>query len=577
MRSHLAAFFFLLTCATSAARAGDTPALRVGADPRIELLATVQLLADYGLLTEFDLAYKRQVRAHFKPHTDHRAVTLFAEMTGAGFMFDAPVTTVLHLTDPPALEPIVPIPDSIAARAGGAERLDEFLDALRDFAVDSGFLNFYASQAPFYHAVSGEIVAKLEGISPSTLEDYYGTTQHSYRIIAAPLFHSGGYGPRILHDDGRYDIYSVCGPHGANGDLPDFGKPDRFRDLVWHEFSHSFVNPIVDAHVEQVEKYAALLAPLKRPMAMQAYQQWRPCVYEHIVRAVTARLAFREQGVEDGRKALRYEVSRSFRHVPALAEKLTEYEQQRETYPTFDLFFPQLLEVFAAALDEMPDEAAPKVVHTVPRTALWTADPTITEIRVEFDQDMVQDAGAWPLYSHDQFPETTGPARWNSPRVCVLPVKLDPNRRYWVTISGGEQAFRSVNGQISEEYAIQFETAASAEVARPPKVIRSVPEPGTKDVDPSITELIAEFDKDMRPRGFAWVKDNDKLYPETTGDPFWRTPRICVLPVKLEPGATYWLGLNAGHYRAFRSPEGTPAEEFILEFTTAADGDPGGG
>ena len=161
--------------------------------------------------------------------------------------------------------------------------------------------------------------------------------------------------------------------------------------------------------------------------------------------------------------------------------------------------------------------------------------------------------------------------------MCVLPVTLEPNRRYWVTINGGEHAFRGTNGLIAEEYAIQFETAASAEAARPPKVIRTVPEAGATDVDPSITEIIAEFDKDMRPGSFSCVKNNEKLYPQTTGDPFWRTPRICVLPVKLEPGCTYWLGLNAGYYRSFRSAEGTPAEEYIIEFSTAADGDRSGG
>ena len=123
---------------------------------------------------------------------------------------------------------------------------------------------------------------------------------------------------------------------------------------------------------------------------------------------------------------------------------------------------------------------------------------------------------------------------------------------------------RRARGDIAE---------AAKEAAIPPKIIRTVPETGALNVDPNITELIAEFDRDMSPGGYSWVQRSAEEYPETTGMPFWRTSRICVLPVKLEPGRKYWLGLNLAPFQSFKSKDGATAEEYILRFNTADDGD----
>ena len=77
----------------------------------------------------------------------------------------------------------------------------------------------------------------------------------------------------------------------------------------------------------------------------------------------------------------------------------------------------------------------------------------------------------------------------------------------------------------------------------------------------------------MSPGGYSWVQRSKDEYPETTGRPFWRTPRICVLPVKLEAGRTYWLGLNVAPFQSFKSKGGATADEFILQFTTAGEVD----
>jgi hypothetical protein len=105
------------------------------------------------------------------------------------------------------------------------------------------------------------------------LEDYYGMKQNSYNLILAPLFHSGGYGPRVKTDGGNYDIYGIIGPHDVKDGIPQYNK-EIIRYIAWHEFGHSFVNPATSRYIDEINKYSKLYDPISIKMASQAYAQW---------------------------------------------------------------------------------------------------------------------------------------------------------------------------------------------------------------------------------------------------------------------------------------------------------------
>ena len=81
--------------------------LQIMVDQRVELSAVVQTLSDYdekyGLLTDHDCPYRRDVALFFSPFKEHAAVRLFQEMSSDSFDFDAPPTLMLHLSNPPQL------------------------------------------------------------------------------------------------------------------------------------------------------------------------------------------------------------------------------------------------------------------------------------------------------------------------------------------------------------------------------------------------------------------------------------------------------------------------------------------
>ncbi len=334
------------SCSTQSA----TSSLNVTIDPRIELLAAVQSLSDYGekfsLLTALDYEYKKELKQSFQPYAEHEAVKLFQEMSHSGFTFDAPPTVMLHLSSPPELAVEQSFTDYLIGRAGGEEKLMRFIEQLRDLAEQSHFMAFFQEHDGFYQKTLQSVNENFQDMDfVGVLEGYYGQKQHSYNIILAPMF-NGNYGPRISRKDGTFDIFNIVSPRQIKDGILYFGSKANFEHLAWHEFSHSFVNPLGERHRKELEKYASLMEPIRSKMSSSAYGNWITTVNEHVVRAVTTRLNYLHKGKEDGDRALLGEKMYGFAYVEALCEKLEHYEKDKKRYPTFTSFYPQLVETF---------------------------------------------------------------------------------------------------------------------------------------------------------------------------------------------------------------------------------------
>jgi RNA polymerase sigma-70 factor (ECF subfamily) len=85
-------------------------------------------------------------------------------------------------------------------------------------------------------------------------------------------------------------------------------------------------------------------------------------------------------------------------------------------------------------------------------------------------------------------------------------------------------------------------------------------------VDPALDRIVAVFDQDMA-KGFSWT-GGPPYFPETTGKPEWLDARTCVLPVKLESGKFYRLGINSTSHKNFKSVAGNPVRTQAIAFTT---------
>jgi len=105
--------------------------------------------------------------------------------------------------------------------------------------------------------------------------------------------------------------------------------------------------------------------------------------------------------------------------------------------------------------------APPKVVRAIPDNGDVNVDPNLTEIRITFNQPM-DPGGRSIVGGGDSFPAITGDVRWVGGTTVVIPVKLEADHEYWLSINN-EQFRNFVNdrGESAVPYPIRFVTAGA--------------------------------------------------------------------------------------------------------------------
>jgi serine/threonine-protein kinase len=221
---------------------------------------------------------------------------------------------------------------------------------------------------------------------------------------------------------------------------------------------------------------------------------------------------------------------------------------------------------------------APRVISTTPPIGATGIKASTNELIVSFDRDMDTTSMSWtggPPY----FPpvDKTREARWISARTCVLPVVLEAGQYYRVGInSTSYQKFRDAAGMPAPPIVICFTTDGAATeheakkleaMVTPPKVVAFTPEDGADDVDPS-TELVSvTFDMPMN-EGMSWTGAAPAFPDSAVGKvASWSEDRLtCHLPVQLQSGRRYRIGINSLSHINFQSEAGVPVAPLVIEF-----------
>jgi beta-lactamase regulating signal transducer with metallopeptidase domain len=231
-----------------------------------------------------------------------------------------------------------------------------------------------------------------------------------------------------------------------------------------------------------------------------------------------------------------------------------------------------------ASTPEAAGGPAPNIVATSPAIGATDVDPALKEITVTFDQDMgggFSWTGSGP--DHPTTPEGQK-AQWRDKRTCVLPVKLEAGHYYRVGInSKSYRNFRSAEGVPAEPSAIYFTTqgASPGQILQmqPPKIVATSPVVGATDVDPGLIEITVTFNQEMG-GGMSWTGGGPEFPPAPEGQKAqWRDKYTCVLPVKLEAGHFYRVGINSKSHQNFCSDHGLAALPSAIYFTTQGASD----
>lgn len=352
-------------------------------DPRIELFNIIAMQFGHNGMTLSNIPYKKEMLDYFADYSGHKAPQLLLETWKKGWGVDDPIFFLLYLDEDLHIKE--GLPDGIIERGGGMEHLKKLAGAFRDYAQQSQFQNFFEHiQRPFYEQVLKQTAYNFHDFDViKSMEHYYGGKANSYNLILNLM---GGYGNfgRAITSGKEVDLYAIVQTRLAAGDLPTFVPSASLTDLILHEFSHGFVNPAVDRYADRVATFDSLYSPIEQSMKFQAYHSWHTVVNEHIVRTNVIRMIRNMYGDDLASKMFyRYEMGRRFIYIDALDRKLDDFEQQRDQYPSFSEFVPELLMAFENLPDHYIKEKQKKVEHMrwpqvseIPKPRAYAKDST---------------------------------------------------------------------------------------------------------------------------------------------------------------------------------------------------------
>lgn len=119
-------------------------------------------------------------------------------------------------------------------------------------------------------------------------------------------------------------------------------------------------------------------------------------------------------------------------------------------------------------------------------------------------------------------------------------------------------------------------TSATGSAAQPaPRVVKTTPAAFDNNVDPLLDKITVTFGRPMTDKSWSWT-GGGSTYPDTPGPPSYDAARTtCSMPVKLDPGKAYWVGVNSPSHQNFKSADGARAKRYVIFFATkSADGNP---
>ena len=222
---------------------------------------------------------------------------------------------------------------------------------------------------------------------------------------------------------------------------------------------------------------------------------------------------------------------------------------------------------------------APRVVKTSPAANATEVSPDLGEIVVSFDTPMKTSSHSLVVLGDLEFPEFVGddPIAFRDGQTCVVKVKLQPNRAYGMGINSATRTgFKSAeDGTAAAPFELRFKTAASATKAAAsaeaagPHVVKTDPPNGATEVEAGTLDLTIVFSEPMKKAAasFSTLPDSPPL--KLLGKARWENARTFVVPVMLEKGKSYRLGVNVGKTRPFvTAGDDTPADAFELQFST---------
>jgi len=354
LKSLTIAFYIVCLSVCPLARSGDgqvqqpeNQKIDISVDPRVELMGIVFRLAGNPEFNDGTLRpYVKAIERHLGDFDNHPVVKMAAELRLKRSMScDGPMSLAVHIDrDYRLRKTSEQWPSNLDSRWHKHETA-EFLQKLRQFAAETKFDEFFRAQGGIYEEgmrSCREVMAPLN--LSDWLVEFFGVKDcGQLKLVLGFVNGFSNYGVRFTTDQ-IAEKYAIVGMRPFDPANTVIFRPMQIGTTV-HEFCHSFANPVVEKHLEQLRPAGErLFAAHESTMRMMGYQKADSILYETAVRACV--MCFVREKLEPMYLGyfLEYEVKAGFDWIEDAGNFLNNYEDNRDSYPTFESFFPEFVD-----------------------------------------------------------------------------------------------------------------------------------------------------------------------------------------------------------------------------------------
>lgn len=440
-------------------------------EERTELLSIIFRLAEAREYMNDNIpSYSKEIDEYFAPFKEHEAIKFAIKVRNTQMVgYDAVMSMAVdvEITDSIRLRPNLSL--SSIDKRWGLESATEFIKYLNQFYFDTKFKDFFSKHRALYKVAEERFSEILKKVDFNWFEKFYGEKpKGNFNLILSIPNGGGNYGPKIIFNDGKEELYAIIGSCRADSSgLPSYSE--GVTSTVIHEYNHSFCNPLIDANYPSMEASTIKTFKLvKEILTTQAYGNPKTMNYEILVRACVIRFY---QSNKVNEKLLNYQVlsekSRGFIWIDKLVEELAKYEKNRDKYTTLKDFMPKIVQLENSLSPKQIQKdfkaKCPKIITMSIKNNSKNVDPNTTEITLRFDRPMsIYNNGTTYGKKGKEYSiefNKNKMAKWNeaTKREWTFDVILKPDRTY--SISFPSQFFVDENWYpLDKTYYLDFKT-----------------------------------------------------------------------------------------------------------------------
>ena len=435
-----------------------------GIDKRVELLSIVFRLAGNE---EYNATYFRKytdkVESYFEQYKDHEIIKFARELRGEkGISYEAVMNRAIILDN--SLNPVIDLSTTVPERWSKDETI-EFVRLLKQFYKDTKFDEFFNDNEALFQEVATRFRPAYEKLDLNWFQSFFGEkADTNFTIIVSIGCGVNSYRTSYTLPNSEKKVFAIIGTWKVDGSGMPVYEQNEYLPTIIHEFSHSFVNPLLAKYKESFEEsgkgiYNAVEYEMSR---QQAYGNWQIMLNEALVRASVIKY-FIDHGASESEIQMMQnsESNKGFIWIKGLVAELKTYGNRRDIYPTLESYIPNLSNTYKSFEDKISqfDAQRPKVESITEFTNNGTSvSSQIKTITINFDRAL--SGKSYSVYygkkGQQAFPKFDNGYFINENKSFVMEVKLEPNKEYQFILT--DKYFKTAEGIGLKTYEVNFKT-----------------------------------------------------------------------------------------------------------------------